>query len=143
MIDSVKIDEKLVETYRQRRAPPGFAARVVARASATRRPLPPAWRSAAAVAAIASAALIYVLATAPPEKPVPEMSVPPAPDYWAEISVPHDPPVSGLADFGTVPLFPTRPDFDETTRDQQSMWLHTQIIKVSHTLRKETFHEAI
>jgi hypothetical protein len=143
MTDPMNIDPKLVETYRKRRAPPGFAARVVARTSAPSGTLRLVWRSAAAVAAVAGAALVYVLATAPGQQPVPDMSVPPAPDYWAEISVPHDPPVSGLDDFGTVPLFPTRPDFDAATPDHRSMRPRQRIMKVSHTLQKETIHEAI
>ena len=121
MTDQQGIDAKLVDGYRQQRVPSGFAARVAARARASTRKPRIAWRSAAAVGVVAGAALVYVLAPflapTPRDEPAQAMGVPPAPDYWADISVPIDPPVSGLSDFGSIPLFPPSPEFDSEVID--------------------------
>ena len=149
MTEQQDIDATLVASYRQRRVPSGFAAHVAAHARASTRRPRIAWRSAAAVGVVAGAALIYVLASfhkpTPLEEPAQAMSVPPAPDYWADISVPVDPPVSGLSDFGSIPLFPPSPEFDSEVidSDRQSQGPHRVRALLSHSLQQESNHESV
>lgn len=145
MTDHKDIDPKLVETYRQRRAPPAFAARVALRAPTPTRVRNLVWRGATVAGIVASAVLLYVLAPTPFAPPVEEMAVPPAPDYWAEISVPEDLPVSGLSDFGTVPLLPPRPNFDTnaTGSEHRSTGPHYRRTQLSHSTQQETIHEPV
>jgi hypothetical protein len=145
MTEPKDIAEETLDAYRQRHAPPGFAARVTARAGATGR-LPPLFRwSAAAVGLAAGSALVFVLVTRT-QAPAPrEMAVPAAPDYWAEISVPAAPPVSGLTDFGAVPQLPPRPDFEGESGnpDQRSSMPRGVESQLSLSTQQETTHEAV
>jgi hypothetical protein len=145
MTSQKEIDPKLVDAYRQRRAPPAFASRVALRAPSPVRRHSLVWRGAAVAGVVASAALLYLLAPTPMGPPTQEMAVPPAPDYWAEISVPQDPPVSGLSDFGTIPLFPARPDFDtDTSRsNHRSTGPRRRSTRLSRSTHQEINHEAV
>jgi hypothetical protein len=145
MTEPNDIDTRAVDAYRQRRAPPGFAARVAARTAPT--PGPPRlfrW-SAAAVGLAAGSALVFVLVTRSPAPPSQEMAVPGAPDYWAEISVPAAPPVSGLTDFGAIPQLPPRPEFDGETgnSDQRSSVPRRGESRLTLSTQQEIIHEAV
>ena len=149
MTEQQDIDATFVAGYRRRRVPSGFAARVAAHARASTRRPRIAWRSAAAVAVAAGAALAYVLAPFHARMPLEEtaqaISVPPAPDYWADISVPVDPPVSGLSDFGSIPLFPPTPEFgsEPMDSDRQSQGPRRVRTLLSHSLQQESNHESV
>lgn len=140
-----RLDPAVVDAYRRRRAPAGFAARVAAGAGTRRRTPPLLWRSAAAVGLAAGSALVLVLVTRPHATQAPEIGVPPAPDYWAEISVPLAPPVSGLADFGAVPALPPRPELDAGPGDpdQRSSAPRPGDTQLSQSKQQETSHEAV
>jgi hypothetical protein len=145
MTDPNPIDDQTVDAYRQRRAPPGFAARVSARADAKVRPAPLFRWSAAAVGLAAGSALVFVIVTRPPASPAEDVGVPAAPDYWAEISVPVTPPVSGLTDFGAIPQLPPRPDFEDESGnpDQRSRAPRGVDSQLSLSTQQENTHEAV
>lgn len=138
------IAEDTLDAYRQRRAPPGFAARVTARADAKARPSPLFRWSTATVGLAAGSAMVFILVTRSPAPPAEDLAVPAAPDYWAEISVPAAPPVSGLTDFGAVPQLPPRPDFDDASGDpdQRSSVPRSVESQLSLFTQQETTHEA-
>lgn len=140
------VDPGVVDAYRRRRAPRGFAARVTSRAAGMpRRTSPLVWQSAAAVGLAAGSALVFLLVTRAPAPTEPGMTVPPAPDFWAEISVPTDPPVSGLTDFGSIPQLPPRPDFEEETEpsEHRSSAPRRDGTQLTRFTRQEIIHEAV
>ena len=140
------MDTSTVEAYRRRRAPVGFAAGVTSRAARMSPRTPPlVWQCGAVVGLAAGSALVFVLVTRAPESPPTEMTVPPAPDFWAEISVPSDTPVSGLTDFGSIPQLPPRPDFEEGAEpsDNRSSAPRRDGTQLTRFTRQEISHEAV
>lgn len=146
MTDRHDIDPGVLDAYRRKRAPSGFAARVAARAASRAPRTPPlVWQSAAAVGLAAGSALVFVLVTRTPAPTAPDLAVPPAPDFWAEISVPADPPVSGLTDFGAIPQLPPRPEFGDAPdeSDQRSSAPRRGGTQLTVSTQQETIHESV